>query len=218
MSNQWLRLDKYALASILIAIVAQLWMASALLAQTEPVSIIIVRHAEVDQSQPTLPLSAAGRERAALLADTLRDVKFTHIFATHTTRTRQMAEAIAAKHGLKLVQLPAPGSSLEGETVTDQTSRRAPIEPVSAALAQLPPGSVALAVLNSENIFAILNKLGVPVASAGQSCAPGNACVPCTDNTCYPRDEYDRMWHLVREAGRNTPLAMIELRYGAVWR
>ena len=65
---------------------------------------------------------------------------------------------------------------------------------------------------------AILNKLGVPVAAAGQTCAPGTACVPCLDNTCFPRGDYDRLWHLVREAGHNAPPAMIELRYGAVWR
>ena len=101
--------------------------------------------------------------------------------------------------------------------MTDQTSRRAPIEPLSTALLQLPPGSVALVALNSENIFAILNRLGVPLASDGQSCALGSMCVPCTDNSCYPRREFDHLWHLVRDAGRAEPLALVELRYGAGW-
>lgn len=198
-------------------VVAQFWAMSQPLAQTQTVSIFILRHAEADTSQPTVPLTAAGRQRAELLAQTLRGVRFTHVFASHTTRTRQMVEAIASAHGLSVIQLPAPGSILDGQPVTDQTSRRAPIEPIATALLKLPPGSVALAALNSENIFAILNRLGVPVASAGQSCAPGSMCVPCTDNSCYPK-AFDLLWHVVREPGRAEPLAFVELRYGAGWR
>jgi Histidine phosphatase superfamily (branch 1) len=201
----------------LSVMIALLGAAELPLAQEQPVSIIIVRHAEADTSQPTVPLTAKGRERAALLTRTLQDVKFTHIFGTHTTRTRQTVEGVGAAQNLPIVQLPAPGSMLDGKPVTDQTSRRAPIEPVAAALTQLPPGSVALAALNSENIFAILNKLGVPAAQSDQSCVPGNMCVPCTDNTCFPRNEFDRIWHLVRQPGRSEPLAFFQFRYGAGW-
>lgn len=209
---------RITLLTAFVAVAAQFCAVSQLLAQMQPVSIFIVRHAEADLSQPTVPLTAAGRQRAELLVHTFRAVKFTHIFATHTTRTRQMAEGIASAHGLPIVQLPVPGSILDGRSVTDQTSRRAPIEPIAAALLKLPPGSVALAVLNSEYIFAILNRLGVPVAQGGQSCAQGSMCVPCTDNSRYPRSDFDRMWHLVRESGRAEPLALAELRYGAGWR
>jgi hypothetical protein len=187
-------------------------------AQAQPVSIFVVRHSETDASQPALPLTAAGRQRAELLVQTLRGVKFTHIFASHTTRARQMVEAIASAEGLAVIQLPLPGSTLDAEPVTEQTSRRATIEPISTALLNLPPGSVALAALNSENIFAILNRLGIPVAPGGQSCTPGSMCVPCTDNSCYPRTEYDHLWHLLREPGRAEPLAFSELRYAEGWR
>jgi hypothetical protein len=185
--------------------------------QQQSVSIFIVRHAETDSSQPTIPLSAKGRERAELLAPTLSGVTFTHLFATHTTRARQMLETIASKHGLPIVQLPQPGSTLDGELVTDRTTRRAPIEPVSAALLKLPPGSVALAALNSENIYAILNRLGVPVAEAGAPCGIGRMCVPCLSNKCFPK-EFDRLWHVVLEPGRTVPVAFVELRYGVGWR
>lgn len=198
-------------------VVAQLCAMSQPLAQTQTVSIFILRHAEADASQPTVPLTAAGRQRAELLAQTLRGVKFTHVFSSHTTRTRQMVEAIASAHGLSVIQLPVPGAVHDGQPVTDQTSRRAPIDPIATALLKLPPGSVALAALNSENIFAILNRLGVPIAPAGQSCAPGSMCVPCTDNSCYPK-VFDLLWHVVREPGRAEPLALVELRYGAGWR
>jgi hypothetical protein len=201
-----------------LVIAAQFWSHGQPLAQAQPVSILIVRHAETDTSQPTLPLTAVGRQRAELLVETLRGVKFTHIFASHTTRARQMVEAIAIAHGLTVMQLPVPGSIVDGQPVTDQTSRRAPIEPISTALLRLPPGSVALAALNSENIFAIRNRLVVPVALGGKSCTPGSMCVPCTDNSCYPRDQYNHIWHLVRESGRAEPLAFHELRYAAGWR
>lgn len=186
-------------------------------AQQQTVSILIVRHAETDRSQPNLPLSAVGLQRAELLGPTLSGVSFTHLFATHTIRARQMLDGIAAKQGLQIVQLPAPGSMLNDQPVTDNTSRRAPIEPISAALLKLPGGSTVLAALNSENIYAILNKLGVPVAEPGKPCVIGRMCVPCLDNTCFPA-EFDRMWHVVIEPGRSTPLAFAELRYGVGWR
>ncbi|MBK8324846.1 MAG: histidine phosphatase family protein [Betaproteobacteria bacterium] len=194
------------------------WMSAPALAQDQPVSIFIVRHAESDNKLPTVPLTRKGMERAALLAPTVRGIKFTHLFASHTTRARQMLEEVSATSRLPIVQLPTPGSTLDGQVVNDQTTRRAPIEPISDALLKLPPGSVALVALNSENIYAILNKLGVPVAKAGQGCEPGSTCVPCTDNSCYPRDEYNHLWHVVRVPGRAEPVAFAELRYGEGWK
>lgn len=183
-----------------------------------PVSIVILRHAEADSSQPSPPLTAAGRLRAERLAETVRGVRFTHLFASHTTRSRQMLEEISAAHRLPIVQLPTPGAVLEGKVVDDQTSRRAPIDPLAQALLQLPAGSVAIVALNSENIYAILNRLGVPQAAPGQPCVTGSACVPCTDNTCYPRNDFDHLWHLVIEAGLPEPLTFLELRYAAGWK
>jgi Histidine phosphatase superfamily (branch 1) len=209
--------DSRNLLAIAVAVIAALfWLMSEAMAQTRVVSIFIVRHSETDQIPPTFRLTAAGRQRAELLVHTFRDVKLTHIFAAHTSWNRHTLEAIAAAQALPIVQLPAPGSILEGRPVTDETSRRAPIEPIATALTQLPAGSVALAALNGENIFAILNRLGVPLAAAGQSCSTGSMCVPCTNNTCFPK-EFDHIWYLLREPGRAEPLAFVELRYGAGW-
>ena len=108
-----------------------------------------------------------------------------------------MIEKIALRNGLQVVQLPAPGSIVQGEIVTDLTTRRASIEPISSALLQLPPGSVVIAALNSENIYAILNRLGIPTAKPGESCMLGTWCVPCLDNSCYPGKEFDHLWHIV---------------------
>lgn len=212
-----LNLRRNHLLTGLVAIAAQFWAVSQSLAQAQPVSIFIVRHAETDNSQPTIPLSTVGRQRADLLAPTLRGVKFTHLFATHTTRTRQMLDVISSAQSLQIVQLPAPGAIIDGQPLTDQTPPRASIEPIATAMLKLPPGSVALAALNSANIFAILNRLGVPVAAPDQACALGSMCVPCLDNKCFP-PEFDRIWHLVLESGRAAPLVLVELRYGAGWR
>jgi hypothetical protein len=186
-------------------------------AQGQTISIFIVRHPEaVPEGPPTRPLTSAGQQRADLLIHTLRGVTFTHFFASHTTRSRQAIEKVAVARRLPIVQLPEPGSLLNGKTVTDDTSRRAPIEPISDALLRLPGGSVVLVGLNSENIYAILNRLGVPEAPGGV-CEAGSQCVPCTSNKCYPAKEFDHLWHVVREPGRAQPLAFIELRYGAGW-
>jgi hypothetical protein len=211
----------YRIAFYLIASSAPL-ISTALpsLAQGGLASIVIVRHPETDASQsdkPIVPLSAPGRARAALLAHTLKDLKFTHMFASHTTRSRDAIAELAALHKLAIVQLPQPGSIVDGKPVTDQTSRRAPIEPLSKALMELPTGSVALVGLNSENIYAILNKLGVPRAAEGQSCSRGSMCVPCDSNACFP-PEFDHVWYLLRDQARKEPVALFEFRYGAGWK
>ena len=88
------------LLTALVVIAAQFWAVNQSLAQTQPVSIFIVRHAETDSSQPTIPLSTVGRQRADLLAPTLRGVKFTHLFASHTTRRNV---SMTLQHPVKLI-------------------------------------------------------------------------------------------------------------------
>jgi hypothetical protein len=184
----------------------------------QKVSVFIVRHAETDLAQPTLPLSPVGRQRAELLTQTLQAIEFTHVFSSHTTRSRQTVDGVAKANHLSTVQLPVPGSQLDGQPVTEQTSRRAPIEPIAEALLKLPAGSVALVGLNSENIFAVLGKLGVPVAEEGKQCERGRACVPCTNNSCFPLMQYDQLWHVVIEPGQAAPIEFVEMRYGQGWK
>ena|SRR5438093_13620424 len=60
-------------------------------------AIILVRHAEkaIDSNEPGVPLSEAGRARAARLAQMLAGVGVTAIYATETDRARQTAEPLA---------------------------------------------------------------------------------------------------------------------------
>jgi hypothetical protein len=207
----------HRLLAILLIAALPAW-ADTLPGGTSRVSIFLVRHAETDLAQPTLPLTPIGRQRAELLARTLQPIRFTHAFASHTTRSRQTIESVAETNGLSIVQLPEPGSLLDGQPVTEQTSRRAPIEPIAKALLQLPPGSTALVGLNSENIYAILNKLGVATAAEGATCERGSTCVPCTNNSCFALNQYDQIWHLVIDAGTPKPIDFVETRYAQGWK
>ena len=175
--------------------------------------IYFVRHAEVDPTQATYPLNAAGRRKAGDFARAVSEVRFTHVFSSHTTRARQMVEPAAHARGLPVQQLPQPGIQPDSTLVSDRTPSRAAIAPLIRALRELPAGSRALVGLNSDNVYAILHGLGVPEATPAQPCLTGRTCVPCLTNACAsPR--YDQMWLLI--LGR-APLGptLLELRYGA---
>ena len=185
--------------------------------QTRTVTVILVPHPEVANHPPTYPLSAVGRKRSELLVHTLRDIRFTHVFASHTTRSRETVEPVATANKIKVVQLPVPGSILDGQPVTDGTSRQAAINPLADAVLSLPAGSFVLIGANADNLYGILYRLGVPVPTNGTACLPRTICIPCSTKDCFPGGEFDRMWYLVIEAGRPKPIVMIESRYGAGW-
>jgi len=207
---------------IVVAVAALLQLAAAVsaLAQEPVVQIYLVRHPETDpspQDPKAIHLSDAGRQRVSLLAPTFAGVRLSHLFASHTVRALETLDAISRDRALSVVQLPRPGSVLHGSVVTDETSRREAIDPVAEALLALPPGSIAIAALNSENIFAVLNRLGVPVAAPGKTCEPGQFCVPCLSNACFPSGAFDRVWYLVRRPGQSAPVVFSEFRYAVGW-
>lgn len=171
-------------------------------------TIYFVRHGEVDASDPTLPLDARGRERAQRLVRTLERVKLTHVFASHTLRSRQAVEPAAKAHGLDVVPLPPLGSELRGQVISEVSASNLAIGPLADALAALPAGSVALVGVNSDNLFAILNRLGVPERSEAP-CELGDQCVPCLANTCFPQ-EYDNLWLLALDADRTATLVWLK--------
>jgi hypothetical protein len=140
--------------------------------------IYFVRHAEVDPTQPTFPLNDAGRLKAGAFARAVSAVRFTHVFSSHTTRALQMVEPVALERNLSVLQLPRPGVQLDSTLVSDRTSSRAAIGPLVEALRALPLGSRALVGVNSDNVYAIMNGLGVPAATPEQPCPRGGNCVP----------------------------------------
>jgi len=175
--------------------------------------IYFVRHGEHDPSTSNQELTQQGKARTGIFTATVRDIPFSHVFSSHTTRSRQTVEAVAKQRGLSVVQLPKPGSVVEGATMNDKTPAKAAIKPLVEALRLLPPGSTALVGVNSDNVYAILNGLGVRVATSDQPCSLGSTCVPCLDNTCFPRDEFDNLWILIVDVGQAPQLVL--LRYAA---
>ena len=174
-------------------------------------TIYFVRHGEVDPAQPTFPLNQAGKLRAQSFRRTVGDIGFTHIFSSHTTRARQMVEPVAQASRLPVEQLPRPGTTVAGAIVADSTPARVAVAPLVQALRALPRGSTALVGVNSDNIYALLNGMGVPVATVERPCLKGNTCVPCLTRDCFPGGE-DQLWILVVGSGTSSP-TLIQLRY-----
>lgn len=174
--------------------------------------LYFVRHAEVDPTQPTFPLNPAGRLKADAFARAVSEVRFTHVFSSHTTRARQMVEPVALARNLAVQQLPGPGTQRDSVVVSDRTPSRDATGPLVKALRALPAGSRALVGVNSDNVYAILNGLGVPAGTPQRPCQSGGNCVPCFSNACAsPR--YDQLWLLILRSGATRP-TLIELRYG----
>src|SRR5580765_6446052 len=75
-------------------------------------AIILVRHAErLDESSDS-PLSAAGEQRAQLLARMLDSVGVTAIYTTHYQRTVKTAEPLATRLGLTIAKDDPPVAEL----------------------------------------------------------------------------------------------------------
>ncbi len=96
------------------------------------------------------------------MARTFNRVPLGFIFATHTLRAQQIVTPTAKEHGLPVVQVPAAGSRVEGIIVNGAAPSSVAIVPLADALSRLPEGSVALVGVNSDNVFGILHRLGVP--------------------------------------------------------
>lgn len=114
-----------------------------------PVTIILVRHAERVSNDGDLPLSEAGRERAALLARMLGHSGITHVFTSEMIRTRETAAPLAAHRGLSPVTVPVAQADL-----------------LVTRLNELPPGAVALVVNHGGPIPRIIEKLGATAPAA----------------------------------------------------
>lgn len=177
-----------------------------------PVTIYFVQHGEVDAEDPTHPLDAEGLRRADALVNAIGRVSLTHVFASHTLRARQTVTPAAESRGLEVTPLPALGSKVGGEVVDGVSPSTLAIAPLAETLGGLRPGSSALVGVNSNNLFAILNRLGVPLATASEPCELGATCVPCLDNSCFPHREYDNLWVLVRGQDGDEP-SLIWLKF-----
>ena len=170
----------------------------------------LLRHAEINKKAPGKPLNAQGKQRSQDLVSYMQGVRLTHIYATHSDRTRDTATPLAMARSLNVVQYPAPGSTIKSEVVSNETKGKFAIKPMIKALQKLPKGSTALVTANSGNLYAIMAGLGVSVQA---DCAKGaDGCLPCKDKKCFPKKQFNNIWKLVLSA--DGELTMTRSTYG----
>jgi 2,3-bisphosphoglycerate-dependent phosphoglycerate mutase len=75
-------------------------------------TVFIVRHAEKAEGSSNDPdLSQAGQERAKSLANILKEVGITAIYATEFKRTQETAAPLAKTIGIEVVKLPGKSTA-----------------------------------------------------------------------------------------------------------
>jgi broad specificity phosphatase PhoE len=145
-------------------------------------AIFVVRHAE-KISDADERLTDAGRARAALLAQMLRDSGVTAIYATDTERARDTVEPLADLLGLKVATYDT-GASMSG---------RVDARPFVAALRKSHGKDVVLIAGHSNTIPDLLRAFG------------------CPDAITLASNEYDNIFVVLPKAdGRAT---LVRLRY-----
>lgn len=120
-------------------------------APARAITVVVVRHGEKAPGTGDVPLSDAGRARAAALAATLKDAQVTAVFATPTDRTRSTALPVAQQAGVTTVEIPLTGG------VEAHAQRVA--EAVFAASGR---GGTIVVVGHSNTVPAIVRALGGP--------------------------------------------------------
>jgi phosphohistidine phosphatase SixA len=103
----------------LLAIAFTLVVPAVQASEHEPLVVFLVRHGEKADLGEDPELSAAGRERAAILARTLRSAEIEYVHSSDFIRTRATAEPTAVEHGLEVElydprDLPALVAKLRG--------------------------------------------------------------------------------------------------------
>ncbi len=183
------------IAAVAVLLLTQL--APHLFAQSEPTRIFFVRHGETDRSTSERHLNEIGRQRAALLMDTLRDVPLTHIYSSHTNRTFETVLPTAQSKSMGVVRAPGIGTEMGGVEITGSAASILAAEPLTQQLRILPEGSSALVAGNSDNLYAIMAGLGARVGEGDSPCEEGHSCIPCETVSCFPSTMHDRMWLLI---------------------
>lgn len=80
---------------------------SALLAQAEPATVILVRHSEKElEPKADPPLSAAGRARAAAVVEMLRHAGVDVVYHSNRIRTHETAAALGDSLDVPLIEVP----------------------------------------------------------------------------------------------------------------
>ena len=117
-------------------------------------TVILVRHAEKADASADPVLSAAGAQRAALLADSLAHAGISAIVVTQFQRTRLTAQPLASRLGI------TPSVVAAGSPGVDHAAA------VAALIRDRFAGQTVLVVGHSNSVPAIIKALGVTAAVA----------------------------------------------------
>ena len=175
---------------------------------SEQTTFYFVRHAEIDKQNADKPLNSKGLQRAEALVDYLKQNQITHIYASHTDRTRDTVKPLSNSLGISIVQSPKPGSTINGEIVNNRTKGKIAIKPLISTLSRVPKGSSVVVAANSGNLFGIMAGLGVPVVGENAICSSKpSKCLPCKAKKCFPKKEFNNVWIVTIDGNGKANLA-----------
>ena len=159
----------------------------------EPVTVLLVRHAEKAADDPRDPgLTESGEERARAFARLAGSAGVTHLFATPYRRTRATLAPLARLTGLEVADVSAADAA-----------------EVAARLRELAPGSIAVVAGHSNTTPQLVRALG----------AEPSGLVDGPYGEMIPEHAYDRLFVVTFAApgtqGEPRAPGLLELRYGA---
>jgi len=109
-----------------------------------PTRVILVRHAEKAGDEGDVPLTDAGRQRAALLADMLGESGVDAVYSTHWKRNTQTAAPLARAAGLDVTVLRADDAAAHARDLARRLRTAAYHEMYIATLAPDAPTQLVI--------------------------------------------------------------------------
>lgn len=153
-------------------------------AQTQPATVILVRHAEkAAEPADDPPLSAVGRERAEALLDAVRDAHVDVIYSTQRRRNMETAQFVANALQVPIVQTPIESRKVD-----------AYIMDVVRRVRQQGGGRVTLIIGHSNTLKPMIKALGGPEILE------------------VPESQYDNLFVLTTRTGM--PAKLVRAKYG----
>ena len=123
--------------------------------QNRLTTVILVRHAERDQSTEDGDLTVEGRKRAQVLMETLKSAKIAAIYTSQRLRTKSTAEPLAKSIGIGMTPIEMIRDETKPNNIAPQS-----IEETASAVRQH-KGETILIVGHSNTIPEIIKRLGI---------------------------------------------------------
>lgn len=139
-----------SLVTTVLVLAAPLAAQNATQSTAAPTVVIIVRHADKATAHANdPPLTAIGTERAAALAEFLKDAKVGAVLHTPTTRTRETARPTAERFGITPELIPLGPAPVIAAAIREMVAKHA--------------GKTILIVGHSNTVMPWIAALGGPV-------------------------------------------------------